>query len=364
MSIFASKTLLVTARSRQAIISFSKLFIYMKKHSVILCLIAFILVLVAIFGTMYVYYSCVEGWFFASSKGSGEHWCNAGTFGDMFGCLTCFFTGLSIAGLLINLYIQGRQLEELKNDSSFNKALAFKTFIIDNIRSVTSFMNSTQYTVISHLGENKIEILKHDFTEFAHIFRNGYIESIKLLCNYVRKKENSDCPAIHLRMNIEHLDAMRQFSDQAFLVFKELFETRTLSHEEQVILENYFYGALGETGSSILHHSFVYFHNKTSNPYFNQQWGVEALVECAYLTITKLIGSSIENQERIAVIAIFCESIIAGTACLQSTSQDGSPCLPLPEWFDMPTFKQLPVYNRYKQLMISLEKSYQKIIQQ
>lgn len=332
----------------------------MKKHSVILFVIAFILVLAAIFGMMRFYYSCVEGWFFASSKGSGEHWCNAGTFGDMFGCLTCFFTGLSVVGLLINLYIQGRQLEELKNDSSFNKALAFKTFIIDNIRSVTSFMNSTQYTVISHLGEGLIETDHYNYEEFSLIFRNGYIESIKLLCNYVRKKENSDRPAIHLRMNTEHLDATRQFSDQGFLVFKELFETRTISHDEQVNLENYFYGALGETGSSILHHSFVYFHNQTSNPYFNQQWGVEALVECANLTITKLIGSSIENQERIAIIAIYCESIIAGTACLQSTSQGGGSCVPLPEKFDMPTFKQLPVYNRYKQLMISLEKSYQK----
>lgn len=332
----------------------------MKKHSVILFVIAFILVLAAIFGMMRFYYSCVEGWFFASSKGSGEHWCNAGTFGDMFGCLTCFFTGLSIAGLLINLYIQGRQLEELKNDSSFNKALAFKTFIIDNIRSVTSFMNSTQYTVISHLGENNIEIHKHDFTEFVHIFRNGYIESIKLLCNYVRKKENSDFPAIQLRMNTEHLDAMRQFSDQAFLVFKELFETRALSHEEQVILENYFVVTLGVSGTVPLHQSFVYFHNKTSNPYFNQQWGVEALVECANLTITKLIDSPIESQERIAVIAIFCESIIAGTACLQSASQGGGSYVPLPEKFDMPTFKQLPVYNRYKQLLDSLENSYQK----
>jgi len=331
----------------------------MKKHCAIFSVIVCLLVLAAIFGTMYVYYSCVEGWFSQSTEVSGEYWCNAGTFGDLFGCLTCFFTGLSIAGLLINLCLQGRQLEELKNDSAFNKALAFKTFIIDNIRSVTSFMNSTQYTVISHLGENNIEIHKHDFTEFAHIFRNGYKESIKLLCNYVRKEENSDFPAIQLRMNTEHLDATRQFSDQGFLVFKELFETRTISHDEQVNLENYFYGALGETGSSILHHSFVYFHNQTSNPYFNQQWGVEALVECANLTITKLIGSPIESQERIAVIAIFCESIIAGMACLQSTTQDGSPCLPLPEWFDMPTFKQLPVYKQYKQLLNSLENSYQ-----
>ena len=330
----------------------------MKKHCAIFSVIVCLLVLAAIFGTMYVYYSCVEGWFSHSSEVSGEYWCNAGTFGDLFGCLTCFFTGLSIAGLLINLYIQGRQLEELKNDSAFNKALAFKTFIIDNIRSVSSFMNSTQYTVISHLGENNIEI--HNYEEFSLIFRNGYIESIKLLCNYVRKKENSDCPAIHLRMNTEHLDASRQFSDQGFLVFKELFETRTLSHDEQVNLENYFYGALGETGASILHHSFVYFNNQTSNDYFNKQWGVEALIEIVNLGINKLDETPLERQERIAIIAIYCESIIAGTACLQSTSQDGSPCLPLPEWFDMPTFKQLPVYKQYKQLLNSLEKSYQK----
>lgn len=331
----------------------------MKKHSVILYVIAFILVLVAIFGMMRVYYSCVEGWFFASSKGSGEHWCNAGTFGDMFGCLTCFFTGLSVVGLVINLYIQGRQLEELKNDSSFNKALAFKTFIIDNIRSVTSFMNSTQYTVISHLGEGLIETDHYNYEEFSLIFRNGYIESIKLLCNYVRNNKNSNDSAIQLRMNTEHLDATRQFSDQGFLVFKELFETRTISHDEQVNLENYFYGALGETGASILHHSFVYFNNQTSNDYFNKQWGVEALIEIVNLGINKPDETPLERQERIAIIAIYCESIIAGMACLQSTSQDGSPCIPLPDWFDMPTFKQLPVYKQYKQLLDSLENSYQ-----
>ena len=160
-------------------------------------------------------------------------------------------------------------------------------------------------------------------------------------------------------MNTAHLDAARQFSDQAYLVFKELFETNTLSHGEQVNLENYFYGSLGEAGSSILHHSFIYFNNQTSNDYFNKQWGVEALIEIVNLGINKLDETPLERQERIAIIAIYCESIIAGTACLQSTSQGGGSYVPLPEKFDMPTFKQLPVYKQYKQLLNSLENSYQ-----
>ena len=40
-------------------------------------------------------------------------WISAGTFGDMFGCLTCLFTGISVAGIIVTLQQQKQALHDV-----------------------------------------------------------------------------------------------------------------------------------------------------------------------------------------------------------------------------------------------------------
>ena len=47
---------------------------------------------------------------FHSSGDSNQNWANAGTFGDLFGGLTCLFSGLAFAGLIVTIRQQSREL--------------------------------------------------------------------------------------------------------------------------------------------------------------------------------------------------------------------------------------------------------------
>ena len=47
---------------------------------------------------------------FHSSGDSNQNWANAGTFGDLFGGLTCLFSGLAFAGLIVTIRQQSREI--------------------------------------------------------------------------------------------------------------------------------------------------------------------------------------------------------------------------------------------------------------
>ena len=40
---------------------------------------------------------------FHGAGDANQHWANAGTFGDMFGGLTCLFSGFAFAGLIVTI---------------------------------------------------------------------------------------------------------------------------------------------------------------------------------------------------------------------------------------------------------------------
>lgn len=48
--------------------------------------------------------------YFHGAGDANQHWANAGTFGDMFGGLTCLFSGFAFAGLIVTIRQQRREL--------------------------------------------------------------------------------------------------------------------------------------------------------------------------------------------------------------------------------------------------------------
>lgn len=48
---------------------------------------------------------------------TSKNWIEPGTFGDMFGMVTCIFTGLSVIGLLATIHIQHKSLLQMRNDA-------------------------------------------------------------------------------------------------------------------------------------------------------------------------------------------------------------------------------------------------------
>lgn len=49
--------------------------------------------------------------YFHGEGDANQHWANAGTFGDMFGGLTCLFSGFAFAGLIVTIRQQRRELK-------------------------------------------------------------------------------------------------------------------------------------------------------------------------------------------------------------------------------------------------------------
>lgn len=49
--------------------------------------------------------------YFHGPGDADQHWANAGTYGDMFGGLTCLFSGLAFAGLIVTIRQQRRELK-------------------------------------------------------------------------------------------------------------------------------------------------------------------------------------------------------------------------------------------------------------
>ena len=48
--------------------------------------------------------------YFHGAGDANQHWANAGTFGDMFGGLTCLFSGFAFAGLIVTIRQQSREI--------------------------------------------------------------------------------------------------------------------------------------------------------------------------------------------------------------------------------------------------------------
>lgn len=48
--------------------------------------------------------------YFHGEGDANQHWANAGTFGDMFGGLTCLFSGFAFAGLIVTIRQQSREI--------------------------------------------------------------------------------------------------------------------------------------------------------------------------------------------------------------------------------------------------------------
>jgi hypothetical protein len=93
---------------------------------------------------------------------------NAGAFGDSFGMLTSFFSGLAFAGVLLTLYIQGKELslqrlEMAKSNRSQEKAAQLTALIAllehckSNIDS-TEKLRDTGYSNQAHLNQLGVEL--------------------------------------------------------------------------------------------------------------------------------------------------------------------------------------------------------------
>lgn len=66
------------------------------------------------------------------------HWITAGTFGDMFGCLSALFTSLAFIGMLYTIYLQNKTLASINKNERDNKALVEQHWYFSHIDRINS----------------------------------------------------------------------------------------------------------------------------------------------------------------------------------------------------------------------------------
>ena len=134
-------------------------------------------------------------------------WISAGTFGDMFGCLTCLFTGISVAGIIVTLqqqkqalHIQQDELNALKTQSEKQNQQNEKVYIHKLLNEYLSFRKSSSISIYFHSpdGQPTEEELSYDsfssrFCEVQNALINQFIQYVENNCpkeNIIRTYNN------------------------------------------------------------------------------------------------------------------------------------------------------------------------------
>mgnify|MGYP003311081394 CR=1 FL=1 len=92
-----------------------------------------------IIGTLVVFiiYGAAMALFFRHQNPS-EPWVSAGTFGDMFGCLSAFFASLAFMAMIYTIYIQTMTLASMDKNERDNKALLEQHWYFSHIDRINT----------------------------------------------------------------------------------------------------------------------------------------------------------------------------------------------------------------------------------
>ncbi len=152
--------------------------------------------------------------YFHGPGDADQHWANAGTYGDMFGGLTCLFSGLAFAGLIVTIRQQRRELkmqvaEMERTRDEFKKQteqfeIQTKQFseqykinciqvrtddIYRRLGVIRELIKEVKYTrnnyVITTAGEviNKMKPVFYTGNDALSVMQSDIFEKMKILCS-------------------------------------------------------------------------------------------------------------------------------------------------------------------------------------
>lgn len=196
--------------------------------------------------------------FSSDSEESKTFWGDKGVFGDMFGALTCLFTGLGIAGLYVTIRMQGEELAELKQQAKDNASQSEKTAINEAINLLVKTKAELACNVDgcpNILDEQKIirgtavaELLLH--------------KTYRILCEFHHYSEDAnpeDAVKREFGDYIECLSSYIQVSSQVYYILREVDKSINLSIADKNTIVQYVKFNLTPTDSKLLNIIFLRF---------------------------------------------------------------------------------------------------------
>lgn len=263
-------------------------------------------------------------------------WISAGTFGDMFGCLTCLFTGISVAGIIVTLqqqkqalHVQQDELHALKTQAEKQNRLNEKTCIHKLIDGYITFRNTTPITI--YTTDENGQVLRESLTH--SVFAGRFQESqMRFLCQLLRYAENEETED-ELRNSYRQLYSLIHCSSDYQLRLLHLF-----SEIKDSLLPEYDKGKLfillstlvGANDAMLLYHTLAVYIKEEDLEQTCQDWSLEKLRNILYNSL----NFNTKESSRLAASTIYVEIAKARELCVWADSKEQPMTYPfdLAEW--------------------------------
>lgn len=239
---------------------------------IILCLAA-----IALWGITWYFMSCN----ISSCKESCEWISKAGSFGDMFGCLTCLFTGFSVAGLIITLVQQGKnliqqgknlklqqdELKSIKETQQFKAAQDERLFISGLVdRMVQAKLNLVCDSSIATVHD-PLNAYKHG-DEVPKLLLDETTEILGCFQDFLRYDIKTTPLHDHFNLYLEKLKAYISVSSKVYYILHQIAEAKYLSCDDKRELCPYVIFNLTPADKQLLNIIFLRDDYKPIHPYF------------------------------------------------------------------------------------------------
>ena len=119
-----------------------------------------------------------------------DDWNNRAAFGDMFGFLGSFFTGLAFAAVIYSLFLQRKELK--LTQAEFKKSVKAQTEQADSLRE-TALLNALN-TLVSTYTEMSLHKNKSGLRAYSNAYddkRDKSIESLEMKYNELAEKSSN-----------------------------------------------------------------------------------------------------------------------------------------------------------------------------
>ncbi len=267
------------------------------------------------------------------SNDQADSWISAGTFGDMFGCLTCLFTGISVAGIIVTLQqqkqamqIQQYEINELITQAKNQNQINERTYIHKLIDGYITFRNVTP--VIIYTRDEKGQFLKASLThrEFIEQFKISQEHFLNQLLIYVENKGTESELENSYRQLYSLIEQSSDYQLRLFHLFGEIQSSELEENDKEKLVVRLF-TLVGAGDTMLLYHRLAVHIKEEDLEQTCQDWSLEKLRNILYNSL----NFNTKESSRLAASTIYVEIAKARELCVWADKPERG----IPETFNL-----------------------------
>lgn len=270
------------------------------------------------------------------SNDQADSWISAGTFGDMFGCLTCLFTGISVAGIIVTLQqqkqamqIQQYEINELITQAKNQNQINERTYIHKLIDGYITFRNVTP--VIIYTRDEKGQVYKESLThrEFIERFKMSQGDFLNQLLMYVENMGTKGELENSYRQLYSLIEQSSDYQLRLFHLFGEIQSSELEENDKEKLVVRLF-TLVGSGDTMLLYHRLAVHIKEEDLERICHDCGLEKLRKILYDTLC--VNS--KESAKLAASTIYVEVVKSRKLCVWADSNEQPMTYPfdLAEW--------------------------------